>query len=76
MCEVSNDGKIWKLGERRLVAILPKNFSNRYIVWSDDIGKDLNGKDLWSSWTYARLITCIHPKIEGDIYTWEKEVEE
>lgn len=74
MCEVSVDGKNWNWGEKRLVAVLPENFRDRYIVWSE-MGKDLNGKDLWCRWAYARPIaSCVQPKIDGDIYTWEMEV--
>lgn len=76
MCEVSGDGKNWNWGEKRLVAVLPENFRDRYIVWSE-IGKDLNGKDPWCSWAYARPIaSCAQPKIDGDVYTWEMEVSE
>lgn len=76
MCEVSGDGKNWNWGEKRLVAVLPENFRDRYIVWSE-IGKDLNGKDSWCSWAYARPIaSCVQPKIDGDVYTWEMEVSE
>lgn len=74
MCEVSEDGKNWNWGEKRLFAVLPENFRDRYIVWSE-IGKDLNGKDPWCSWAYARPIaSCVQPKIDGDVYTWEMEV--
>lgn len=76
MCEVSGDGKNWNWGEKRLVAVLPENFRDRYIVWSE-IGKDLNGKDPWCSWAYARPIaSCVQPKIDGDTYTWEMAVSE
>lgn len=71
MCEVSSDGSCW--ARRRLLAILPEGFNERYICQSNlvDIG--------WIGCEYARPITSIQPTIDEDnneIYTWEMEVED
>lgn len=67
-CEVSDNREDWV--ERRLIAVLPENYSNRYIAQTCD------DKNKWTYWNYARSIDFIQPKIEGDIYTWEMEVSE
>lgn len=66
LCEVRDSGyDEWE--ERKLIAILPKRFKNRYIV-EIDYG---NG---WTGFMCARPIgRRIEPKIDGDIYTWEEE---
>lgn len=66
LCEVRDSGyDEWE--KRKLIAILPKRFENRYIV-EIDCG---NG---WTGFMCARPIGCrIEPKIDGDIYTWEEE---
>lgn len=67
LCEVSDDNKDWQ--RRTLLAVLPKTFLSKYIAAE-------NYSDLkWCGWEYARPIaSCGHPKIDGDIYTWEMEV--
>lgn len=59
----------WVMG--RLLAILPKNIRRRYIIQSK------NDKGLATSWTYARPVSVsFGPSIDGDVYTWEMEVED
>lgn len=66
LCEV-RDHKDFEWEKRKLLAVLPKRFANRYIV---EDGWD-NG---WTYFTYARPIgRRIEPKIDGDIYTWEEK---
>ena len=69
MCDVSDDNKYWYT--RKLLAVLPKTYSSKYIVASKyDIIQ-------WVSYKYARPIaSCVWPKIDGDVYTWEMEVAE
>ena len=66
LCEVRDSGyDEWE--ERKLIAILPKRFENRYIV-EIDCG---NG---WTVFMCARPIgRRIELKIDGDIYTWEEK---
>lgn len=66
-CEVSDNGVDWV--KRKLIAVLPENYSNRYIAQVCD------DKNKWTYWIYARPIaSCVQPKIDGDVYTWEMEV--
>lgn len=63
MCEVSDDGVSWH--KYRLLAILPDRYEMRFIVE--------NGTLSWCTCTYARpIVKRTEPKIDGDIYTWEK----
>lgn len=64
-CEVSDDEKDWV--ERKLIAILPEKFEYRYIAQAEDEGTR------WYSWLFARSVSCVQPKIDGDVYTWEME---
>lgn len=68
-CEVSDDNKDWQ--RRTLLAVLPKSYFSKYITSE-------NYSDFkWCSWKYARpLASCVQPKIDGDVYTWEMEVVE
>lgn len=55
----------------RLLAILPKPIRRRYITQSK------TNKEMFTSWTYARPVSVsFGQKIDGDVYTWEMEVEE
>lgn len=67
LCDVSDDNKDWR--RRTLLAVLPKSYFSKYIASE-------NYSDFkWCSWKYARpLASCVQPKIDGDVYTWEKEV--
>lgn len=67
MCEVRDVPRgEWK--QRKLIAILPKRFANRFIVEDDCDNCD------WTYFVYARPIgRRIEPKIDGDIYTWEEK---
>lgn len=52
--------------KRKLVAILPERYKNRFIV--DVANNDRN----WMFCDEARSFPdCIEPKIDGDVYTWE-----
>lgn len=52
--------------KRKLVAILPERYKNRFIV--DVANNDRN----WMFCDEARPFPdCIEPKIDGDVYTWE-----
>lgn len=63
MCEVSDDGVSWH--KYRLLAILPDRYEMRFIIE--------NGTLSWCTCTYARpIVKRTEPKIDGDIYTWEK----
>lgn len=67
LCEVrySKDFE-WK--KRKLLAVLPKRFANRYIVEDDWDNAD------WKYFAHARPIgRRIEPKIDGNIYTWEEK---
>ena len=67
MCEVSDNKEDWV--KRTLLAVLPKNYSNRYIAQVGD------SKNKWTYWKYVRLIdSFVRPKIDGDVYTWEMEM--
>lgn len=69
MCEVSEDNKCWL--RRTLLAVLPKSFFSKYIA------AEAYSDNKWCSWKYARPIaSCVQPKIDGDVYTWEVEVSE
>ena len=69
MCEVSDDNKCWL--RRTLLAVLPKSFFSKYIA------AEAYSDNKWCSWKYARPIaSCVQPKIDGDVYTWEMEVSE
>lgn len=62
------DGEDWVMGI--LLAILPEHIRRRYII------QNKNDKGLATSWEYARpLASFVRPKIDGDVYTWEIEVE-
>ena len=65
MCEVKmNQQQNWI--SRKLLAILPSGYCNRYITHVPHNNSD------WDCWKYARLIEQrIEPKIDNDIYTWE-----
>lgn len=66
LCEVQ-DHKDFEWEKRKLITILPKRFTNRYIV-------EYGQNDGWTSFAYARPIgSRIEPKIDGDIYTWEEQ---
>ncbi len=68
MCEVSSNGRSW--GKSELLAVLPEKYKRRYIVSSFICA------DAANDWEYARpIVSCVQPKIDGDIYTWEREVE-
>ena len=67
-CEVSDNSEDWV--ERRLIAVLPENYSNKYIAQTCD------DKNKWTYWNYARSIDFIQPQIDGDVYTWSLEVSE
>lgn len=69
LCDVSDDNKDWR--RRTLLAVLPKSYFTKYIASE-------NYSDFkWCSWKYARpLASCVCPKIDGDVYTWEMEVAE
>lgn len=72
-CEVCDypDLENGRWEKRKLLAILPAQMKYRYITESTD-----SCRDFWY-WTYARPIdSCIQPKIDGDVYTWEMEVGE
>lgn len=67
LCDVSNDNKDWQ--KRILLAILPESYFSKYIA------SVKYGDFKWCSWKYARPIgSCVQPKIDGDVYTWEMEV--
>ena len=69
LCEVSSNGRSW--GKSELLSVLPEKYKRRYIV-SSFICEDAS-----SDWAYARPIaSCVQPKIDGDVYTWEMEVAE
>ncbi len=70
-CEVRDDEKqVWV--KRKLVAILPEQYSNRHIC--ETLGEK---KKVVKTWTYARpLAQRIEHKIDGDVYTWDMEVAE
>lgn len=69
LCDVSDDNKDWQ--KRILLAVLPESYFSKYIA-SEEYS-DFK----WCSWKYARPIgSCVQPKIDGDIYTWEMEVSE
>lgn len=74
MCEISScpgDGNgYWH--EKKLIAILPDNYYDRFIVQSDEDSND------WFCYKYARpLCKRIEPKVETNreviTYTWEEE---
>lgn len=67
LCDVSDDKKDWR--RRTLLAVLPNAYFSRYIASEDySLFK-------WCSWKYARpLVSCVQPKIDDDIYTWEMEI--
>ena len=71
MCEVKyGEDDIWR--KRKLLAILPKQYKQRFIVETEKYS------ELHSPWTYARPIAKrTKPKIEecGQLvtYTWEEE---
>lgn len=69
LCDVSDDNKDWQ--KRILLAVLPESYFSKYIA-------SVKYSDFkWCSWKYARPIgSCVQPKIDGDIYTWEMEVAE
>lgn len=70
LCEVSNNGEHWVWESRELLAILPESYKDRYITNAAD------SKTQWIGWPYARPIaSCVQPKIDGDTYTWQMEVE-
>lgn len=65
-CEVSNDGEEW--GRRIFAGKTAKQLGEpRYIAlgfWNDFVNR----------WKYVRPIdSCVQPKIEGDVYTWEMD---
>lgn len=67
LCDVSDDNKDWR--RRTLLAVLPKSYFSKYIA------SENYGDFKWCSWKYARpLASCVQPKIDGDVYTWEMEV--
>lgn len=67
LCEV-RDSKDFEWKKRKLLAVLPKRFANRYIVEDDWDNAD------WTYFAHARPIgRRIEPKIDGDIYTWEEK---
>lgn len=67
LCEV-RDSKDFEWKKRKLLAVLPKRFANRYIVEDDWDNAD------WTYFAYARPIgRRIEPQIDGDIYTWEEK---
>lgn len=52
--------------KRKLVAILPERYKNRFIV---NVANDDRN---WMSCDEVRpLMDCIEPIIDGDVYTWE-----
>lgn len=65
LCEVRDyDHEEWE--KRRLLAILPERFKNRYIV------KCFSIKNAWTSYKDARPFQgIIEPAIDGDVYTWK-----
>lgn len=68
-CEVSADGENW--ARRIFAGKTAKQLGEpRYIAlgfWNDFV----------SRWKYVRPIdSCLQPKIDGDVYTWEMEVAE
>lgn len=65
MCEVRDcDYEEWE--RRKLIAILPEKFKDRYVV------EDLRWDNDWSCFRQARPIDgAIEPTIDGDVYTWE-----
>ena len=68
MCEVSSDGIHWDWEKRKLLAVLPENYDDRFITQSVD------NEDEWIGWQCARSPkSCF--TIDGDIYTWKMEVE-
>ena len=67
LCDVSDDNKDWR--RRTLLAVLPKSYFSKYIA------SEKYSDFKWLSWKYARPIgSCVQPKIDGDVYTWEMEV--
>ena len=69
LCDVSDDNKDWR--RRTLLAVLPKSYFSKYIA------SEKYSDFKWLSWKYARPIgSCVQPKIDGDVYTWEMEVAE
>ena len=72
LCEVSLcEGTEVGWVQSKLLAILPKYIENRYITQNNLFKNDS------VSWTYARPIaSCVQPKVNGDVYTWEMEVSE
>lgn len=67
LCDVSDDNKDWR--RRTLLAVLPKPYFSKYIA------SEKYSDFKWLSWKYARPIgSCVQPKIDGDVYTWEMEV--
>lgn len=70
LCEVSSDGIHWDLRKRKLLAVLPENYDDRFITQLVD------NEDEWIGWQCARPVnSCVQPTIDGDIYTWKMEVE-
>lgn len=66
-CEVSDNGEDWCV--RIFAGKLAKQFGEpRHLAAYDDL-------DNFERYKYVRPIaSCVQPKIEGDIYTWETEV--
>lgn len=72
-CEVADfpcpEDNQWK--KRKLLAILPKRIRFRYIT------EAISDNNCFCTWRYARPIdSCVQPKIDGDTYTWQMEVED
>ena len=65
-CEVrDHETATWK--QRKLIAILPEQYVNRYVCECIE-----ENKNIVYNWRYARpLAQYIKPKINGDVYTWE-----
>lgn len=65
MCEVRDcDYEAWE--RRKLIAILPKKYKDRFIVEKQGDNRD------WMYFNKVRpLMDCIEPTIDGDVYTWE-----
>ena len=71
MCEVKDDSEDDEWNKNRLLAILPEEYDYRYIFAEDSFERG------WTFYRYARpLASCVQPKIDGDVYTWEMEVVE
>lgn len=65
LCDVSDDNKDWR--RRTLLAVLPESYFSKYIA------SEKYSDFKWCSWKYARTAgSCVQPKIDGDIYTWEE----